>query len=236
MTNLDIFLRDVRRIPRLTPEEESGLLERYRDGDRTAIELLVLAHLPLVVRIAKGYRGRGLDFQDLIQEGAMGLLEATESFDPNRAGDLGRYAAKAIRGAIRDALAEHAGPFRLPLVTAYQARRALPADSGRSEATLLAAQRAYAMKPMEVQEDHRTTAEGAPEALQRAETVASVREALEGLEDSESFLARLRHFDELTVPEIAQQVGLSPRSVTRHLKSLLDVLSVRLSSLSEVHV
>ena len=79
-----LYLREIGKIPLLTPEEEAELAQRIVKGDKKAKDKMVESNMRLVVSIAKRYGGRGLDFLDLIQEGNTGLLRAVEKFDPDK--------------------------------------------------------------------------------------------------------------------------------------------------------
>ena len=78
-----LYLREIGKIPLLTPEEEADLAQRIVKGDQKAKDKMVESNMRLVVSIAKRYGGRGLDFLDLIQEGNTGLLRAVDKFDPD---------------------------------------------------------------------------------------------------------------------------------------------------------
>ena len=93
---------------------ERRLLRAARRGDRGARDRLTVAHLQLVRRVAARYRGLGLPFDDLVQEGSIGLLEAIDRYDPCRTGDFEAFARFRIRRAIRNALTDQARLVRLP--------------------------------------------------------------------------------------------------------------------------
>jgi RNA polymerase primary sigma factor len=84
----------------LTPEEELDLSRQAKSGDTQARTRLIERNLRLVVSVAKRYRGRGLPFEDLIQEGNLGLIKAAERFDPDRGNRFSTYATWWIRQAI----------------------------------------------------------------------------------------------------------------------------------------
>ncbi len=102
-TSLDRFYQEIRRIPRLTREEEEELARRWKEEkDFAAAQRLILANLYAVAAIAREYRHFGLPEEDLIQEGVLGLMHAVKRFDPSRGFRLMTYAAWWIRAAIHD--------------------------------------------------------------------------------------------------------------------------------------
>jgi RNA polymerase primary sigma factor len=113
--SLQLFLKDIRRVPLLTAEEESDLAKRIERGDLDAKQKMVESNLRLVVSIAKNYRNQGLPFLDLIQEGALGILRATEKFDYRKGSRFSTYATWWIRQAITRALADKARTVRIPV-------------------------------------------------------------------------------------------------------------------------
>lgn len=110
------------------------LLRAARRGDRGAQDRLVRSHLPLIRSLARRYRGYGLPFDDLVQEGALGLLEAIDRYDPARGSGFVAFARFRIRRAIRNALTNQARLIRLPKQI-VERRRALD----RAESRLVAA-------------------------------------------------------------------------------------------------
>jgi RNA polymerase primary sigma factor len=111
---LGIYLRDIQRTPLLTRDEEKALGHRIQAGDRGARDRLVLANLRLVVRVARGYSKWGLNLQDLIEAGNLGLLTAAERFDPTRNVPFASYALFWIKLEIRRALDNAIRVIRLP--------------------------------------------------------------------------------------------------------------------------
>lgn len=110
-----MYLKEIGRVPLLTPEEEVELAKRMEMGDMEAKQRLIEANLRLVVSIAKRYVGRGMLFLDLIQEGNMGLIKAVEKFDYRKGYKLSTYATWWIRQAITRAIADQARTIRIPV-------------------------------------------------------------------------------------------------------------------------
>lgn len=110
-----VYLKEIGRVPLLTPDEEVGLAERMSKGDPYARKRLSEANLRLVVSIAKRYVGRGMQFLDLIQEGNLGLIKAVEKFDYTKGFKFSTYATWWIRQAITRAIADQARTIRIPV-------------------------------------------------------------------------------------------------------------------------
>ena len=110
-----VYLKEIGRVPLLTPEEEVELAERMAKGDPAARKRLSEANLRLVVSIAKRYVGRGMQFLDLIQEGNLGLIKAVEKFDHPKGFKFSTYATWWIRQAITRAIADQARTIRIPV-------------------------------------------------------------------------------------------------------------------------
>lgn len=110
-----VYLKEIGRVPLLTPEEEIDLAIRISKGDAVAKKRLSEANLRLVVSIAKRYLGRGMQFLDLIQEGNLGLIKAVEKFDYTKGFKFSTYATWWIRQAITRAIADQARTIRIPV-------------------------------------------------------------------------------------------------------------------------
>jgi RNA polymerase primary sigma factor len=137
--SVQMYLREIGRIPLLKAEEEKDLARRIEAGDEDAKNKLAQANLRLVVSIAKKYVGRShnLTMLDLIQEGTLGLFRAVEKFDWRKGYKFSTYATWWIRQAITRALADQARTIRIPVhmvetISKYQqVRRRLTQDLGR---------------------------------------------------------------------------------------------------------
>ena len=113
--SLQLFLADVGRHKLLTAADEVALAKRIERGDLTAKRHMIESNLRLVVSIAKGYRGLGVPFLDLIQEGTLGLNRAVEKFDWRRGFKFSTYATWWIRQSVQRAVANHARTIRVPV-------------------------------------------------------------------------------------------------------------------------
>ena len=109
------YLKEIGEVDLLNREKEIELTKRVEEGDEEARKELIHANLRLVVSIAKKYTGRGLLFLDLIQEGNMGLIRATEKFDYKRGYKFSTYATWWIRQAVTRAIADQARTIRVPV-------------------------------------------------------------------------------------------------------------------------
>lgn len=137
---LQSYLREIRRTPLLTPQEEFDIALRARAGDFEARQAMIEHNLRLVVSIAKNYLGRGLPMSDLIEEGNLGLMHAIGKFEPERGFRFSTYASWWIRQSVERALMHQARLVRLPvhvvreLNHVLKARRQLEAGQGPERA------------------------------------------------------------------------------------------------------
>ncbi len=111
---LQMYLHDINSTPLLTAKEEHELAGRVAVGDPYAREHMVKANLRLVVNIARGYLGKGLSLEDLIEEGNLGLMRAVEGFDGTMETRFSTYASYWIKQSIRRAVMNNGKPIRLP--------------------------------------------------------------------------------------------------------------------------
>src|SRR3712207_2781010 len=116
----------------LTHEEEIDLSKRARQGDARARKQLIEKNLRLVVSVAKRYRGYGLPFEDLIQEGNIGLMKAVEKFDPDRGYRFSTYATWWIRQAVQRAVADKGRTIRVPVHMTEKIRKMARTYNGLS--------------------------------------------------------------------------------------------------------
>jgi RNA polymerase primary sigma factor len=120
---LQLFLRDIRRHPLLSAEEEIELAKRIERGDLEAKERMVNSNLRLVVSLAKKYRGHELSLLDLIQEGILGLIRAAEKFDWRKGYKFSTYATFWIRQSIQRGLANQGRTIRIPVHIGQRERK-----------------------------------------------------------------------------------------------------------------
>jgi RNA polymerase primary sigma factor len=140
--SLQLFLKDIGRVPLLTAAQEVELAKRIERGDHRAKQGMIAANLRLVVSIAKNYRNQGLPFLDLIQEGTIGLVRAVEKFDYRRGFKFSTYATWWIRQAVARALADKSRTIRMPVHVVEKlnkigrVERKLVAELGREPTSL----------------------------------------------------------------------------------------------------
>ncbi len=112
---INLHLKDINKIPLLKPDEETELARKAAAGDKNARDKLLTSNMRFVVNVAKKYQNRGLELEDLISEGYIGLIEAVEKFDVNRGYHFISYAVWWIRQSILKAISEKSRGIRLPM-------------------------------------------------------------------------------------------------------------------------
>jgi RNA polymerase primary sigma factor len=213
--SLQLFLKDVGRVPLLTAKQEVELAKLIELGDLAAKQKMVESNLRLVVSIAKNYRNQGLAFLDLIQEGTLGLVRAAEKFDYRKGFKFSTYATWWIRQAVARAIADKGRTIRMPvhvvekLNKINRAERKLVGELGR-EPTIPEIADAVKLPEAEVESIKRS-----------AQTPVSLEKPVGDDEESEfgQFLA-----DEKAVaPESAAEMVLRNEA----LRDVLNTLSYR---------
>ena len=155
LDSLQLFLNSIGKVPLLTGPQEIALTKRIERGDLDAKRRMVESNLRLVVAYAKNYRNRGLPFLDLIQEGTIGLVRATEKFDYRKGYKFSTYATWWIRQALSRALADKSRTIRIPvhinekLAKSRRAERRLETKLGREPSATEIAE-AAGLEPEEV--------------------------------------------------------------------------------------
>jgi len=133
-TPLETYLREINETSLLSAEDEQELAARIASGDVEARDRMVRANLRLVVNIARGYSGKGLGLQDLIEEGNLGLLRAVEGYDPTVGTRFSTYASYWIKQSIKRALINSAKTIRIPAYMVELLSKWRRANSRLSEA------------------------------------------------------------------------------------------------------
>ncbi len=215
---LQTYLREIRRAPLFTPEQELETAQRAQAGDFAARQQMIERNLRLVVSIAKNYLGRGVPMTDIIEEGNLGLMHATSKFEPDRGFRFSTYASWWIRQSIERAVMHQARLVRLPVHVVRELNQVLKARRSLEAAR---SQRAAADdRPVSVEQIAALL--GRPrdvvaELLRYAEAPTSLdaprRTAREGEPDGESLL-----------DGVADEAAVDPMGHTLHreVESMLD--------------
>jgi RNA polymerase primary sigma factor len=198
---LDIYLREIGRVALIEHPELLALARRARAGDEEARKRIIMGNLRLVVHVARGYRNRGLPMLDLIEEGNLGLIRATDRFEPERGLHFSTYATIWIRQAILRGIAEQAKALRIPVQMVQHMNR-----FARSERTL----RGRLGREPAIGE---IAAEMAI-SLPRAERLAALIAGLHTLDEGSSLIA----FEQLT----HEDLDTAPLSVERLVELQLE--------------
>jgi RNA polymerase sigma-B factor len=246
----------VARRPSQRGDEPWSLVHAYRSGrDEAARDRLIELYMPLVYGLARRYTNRGERFEDLVQVGSIGLIEAIDRFDPDRGDDFTSFAVPTITGAIRHHLRDRAAVVRIPrrLVELMSTLRPqhdalahvlarsptsseLARETGlreRDVADAIETERARTPLPLSTGEDAR---EGWEPALTVDGAYASIDDrlmliaGLRTLAERERRIMHLHFFADLSQAEIAQQVGLSQVQVSRLIRASLERLRAALGS------
>lgn len=218
---LQAYLRDIRRTPLLTPQQEYETAVRARAGEFEARQAMIEHNLRLVVSIAKNYLGRGLPMSDLIEEGNLGLMHAIGKFEPERGFRFSTYASWWIRQAVERALMHQARLVRLPVHIVRELNQVLKA---RRALEALSAERSG---------DRQVRAEDVAQALGRpVEEVAALLAYAELPSSLDSPVDRNGEGGESMLDLVADEHAADPAGL-RLTHELEDLLKTGLASLSE---
>jgi RNA polymerase primary sigma factor len=247
---LETYLREINETKLLTAAEEKQLATAIALGDVRARDRMVRANLRLVVNIARGYTGKGLGLQDLIEEGNLGLLRAVEGFDPAVGTRFSTYASYWIKQSIKRALINSAKTIRIPaymveLLSKWRrANNRLSEELGRTptpEEIIKKAIRIYNSTPQTDQADSGWSLgemimdermKNPEDELVESDVLARVMEMLDEMDIREATVLRMRFGlndqDSHTLKEIGEKLGLTRERVrqieTEALKKLNDGL------------
>lgn len=200
----ELYLQQIRAIPRLDPQEEYELAVACAAGDPEAICRMVDANLGLVVSVVRGYDGCGVPFLDLVQEGSIGLLTAAKKFDPSLGFRFSTYATKWIRHGVTSCIRKHSGVIHIPQRVAEKARKIKLARAALGENATVAQLAAWC----ELEEKQvAQVLETVPEVLSLDEGPA--QELLEDMQASEPQQELVRRELKKTLEELLKQ--LTPR-------------------------
>jgi RNA polymerase primary sigma factor len=208
---LQLFLREVRRYPLLTADEEVELAKRIERGDLEAKERMVNSNLRLVVSLAKKYRGHELSLLDLIQEGILGLIRAAEKFDWRKGYKFSTYATFWIRQAIQRGLANQGRTIRIPVHIGQRERKIARVERE------LAVKLGRAPTDEEVAKEADITLVELEETREAARTVTSLDRPIG--EEGDSELGDLLPSEELE-PSEEVEIGLREEAVRSALQNL----------------
>jgi RNA polymerase primary sigma factor len=209
--SLELFLNEIGRYPLLNAAEEVALAKRVERGDRAAKERMINSNLRLVVHVAKRYRGHGVPFGDLIQDGVIGLNRAVEKFDWRKGFKFSTYATWWIRQAVQRSVAGQARTIRVP-THVHERRQTLNRHSRKLELDL-------GRPPT-----HEELAQASGLALKHVEEALSVAEARASLNspvgDDDSELGDLFADENADDPEQVAENALRARAVRGALGEL----------------
>src|SRR5712691_859605 len=209
---LQLFLKDIGKVRLLNAQEEVDLAKRIERGSFDAKQKLVESNLRLVVSIAKNYRNQGLPFLDLIQEGTIGLVRATEKFDYRKGFKFSTYATWWIRQAVARALADKARTIRIPVHIGEQLNRIV-----RSERKLRAE---LGREPIaaEIARDLELSCDEVEQIRRTAQSPVSLEKPVG--DDEESEFGQFITDETVPLPEDAAEVTLRKETLEKILSQL----------------
>ena len=216
------YLREIRRYPLLTQEEERDLARRCAQGDQQAIRRMVNSNLRLVVSVAREYAGRGVPLLDLIQEGSIGLLAAAKKFDYTLDYRFSTYATKWIRQGVTRCLMQHNALIRVPLHTYEKIRKV------QNAAAQLLTELGREPTDSEIAQKCSVPEERVRQLLQLNPEVCSLDAPVGEEEDALGFL-----LEDMQAPQ--PQEALIREELSRMLEELLSMLTERQRMVLRLH-
>ncbi|MGH3078098.1 MAG: sigma-70 family RNA polymerase sigma factor [Gaiellaceae bacterium] len=213
--SLQLFLKDIGKVPLLTAAQEVELAKRIERGEHAAKQAMVEANLRLVVSIAKRYRNQGLPFLDLIQEGTIGLVRAAEKFDYRKGFKFSTYATWWIRQAVARAIADKGRTIRMPVHVVEKLNRILRAERK------LRAERGREPTIDEIARDLDMSQEEVAQIRRSAQTPVSLEKPVG--DDDESEFGHFLADDSTPLPDELAETALQREA----LRSILGALSER---------
>ena len=207
-----VYLKEIGRVPLLTPEQEIEYAIRIADDDPVAKKRLAESNLRLVVSIAKRYVGRGMQFLDLIQEGNMGLIKAVDKFDYTKGFKFSTYATWWIRQAITRAIADQARTIRIPVHMVETINKVKKANSQ------LLHQNGKEPRPEEIAEFLEMPTDKVREILRVAQEPVSLETPIG--EEEDSHLGDFIPDDDALPPDDAASMSLLKEQLADVLKTL----------------
>lgn len=133
---MNLYLKDIGKVKLLSADQEKEIARKAKAGDKRARDRLIAANTRFVITVAKQYQGQGLDLEDLISEGNVGLIKAADKFDPDKGYKFISYAVWWIRQSILQALSDKSRTIRLPLnqvATLNKVKKAISEFAGKNE-------------------------------------------------------------------------------------------------------
>jgi RNA polymerase primary sigma factor len=213
--SLQLFLKDIGKVPLLTAAKEVELAKRIERGEHEAKQAMVEANLRLVVSIAKRYRNQGLPFLDLIQEGTIGLVRAAEKFDYRKGFKFSTYATWWIRQAVARAIADKGRTIRMPVHVVEKLNRIM-----RSERKLRA-ELGREPTPPEIARDVEMTLDEVEQIRRSAQIPVSLEKPVG--DDDESEFGHFLADESAPLPDELAETTLQREA----LRSILGALSER---------